>query len=645
MTVIPTRKGAVVQHAGEAMRVYGQPSLTMMTLENSQSQLFQVSVRELEKEALQKAPACPPADPIRLAKVESYKTAFKDLLAKPKRTRAEVNAAAEKLGIKVSAAYEALARYTLTRDLNSLPPPTKNGGRGKSRIVSKAEDIVGKTIEDVLLTRRQHTNKEFFKEVEKRLSKAGFTVSQSTLRRRVNNIPGHHWKKRREGYDAARADYAYRGAAPTGSRPMQIVQMDHWKTDIEILSDDRLTIIGRAWLTLAIDLFTRVIVGWNLSLASPSTFTAAACIMRCMTTKDSYLTELGLQPDAPFWGDPEELHLDNAGEFRSYSMTESCERYRIKLTWRPVKSPQYGCHIESLNATLAQRFRDLPGATGSNPKDRKNLRPEVTAAFTFGDLETQVAMIINEYHHSIHSGLGGKTPYEAWTGYFFGPEGQKRPTPPIRIEDQDLRIAWLPLKNPHPSIQAYGIRANYLDYYDENIEHLVRNNKQDKIAVKIDPLDIRHIYVEHPIRRAWVEVKCSTFSMPLASLWQLQAARKEARKRQAEPTPLHLAQLIEKRHEHQTQAQKLTKTAAREASRMQRDEELRKRRKKSISDFEQESNPDIILDDPAQIAPRKRDRSPPTPRLKQRIVTAIDAAVNDTTKMSDADIDAYLDDF
>ncbi len=184
-------------------------------------------------------------------------------------------------------------------------------------------------------------------------------------------------------------------------------------------------------------------------------------------------------------------------------------------------------------------------------------------------------MLINEYHNTPHIGIDGKTPLEKWAGYFFGPNGQRRPTPPVRLDDLDLRINWYPLE--YRTIQRYGILIEYLEYYNETIEFLVKNRKDyGKIAVRRNPLDVREIYILHPVRKEWCLVLTRHLTFPVASIFELRAAKKAALAMKRKPTPDLLAKTIDDRHRHIEENQKLTKTAKREASRRAHHSRIRK---------------------------------------------------------------------
>jgi putative transposase len=261
------------------------------------------------------------------------------------------------------------------------------------------------------------------------------------------SIPPYDWVKARSGSKKARQSLdPHKGQYPEIKRPLEVIQIDHWKIDCEILNDDRLESIGRAWATIAIDVNTRTVWGLYVGLDDPSTTSVAFCMINGMLRKEAILKEYDIRADMPIWGDPETLHLDNAGEFTGNSMQASCRHFNINLKYRPVREPQYGSHIERLNKNLADRFKDLPGATGSNPDERKELNPEKTAAFTLEDLTKEFWLIIAQYHNEPHDGLGGKTPLEKWKEYYEGPDGPRRPMPAIRVDDLSFRLHWYPLE-------------------------------------------------------------------------------------------------------------------------------------------------------------------------------------------------------
>lgn len=583
--LIGTKKGDKVRYGGVTMRVVAARDMDTLVVASVEGELFNAPITDLEAEAAgQKVKDGVAVDVIRASKVDAYLTAFRPLLDKDRNTKTSVQQAADSLGISLSSAYKALERYRQTGNTDLLPPPTRPGGRGKSRINRRAQEIIEEVIEKVVLTRQGGSARKFYREVKRRLSKAGLEVSQATLSDRLSKIPEYRYTKARTGYNETRKTHdPIRDNYPAVARPLEVVQIDHWKADIEILSEDRTQVIGRVWITLAIDIFSRMVFGMHVGFDAPSTMTFGMAMINGMIGKDAVAKQYGLEWDNPIRGRPDRLEADNAGEFTGNSARASAKHFNIRLKWRPIGQPQYGAHIERLNGTLATRFKDLPGATGATSAERKKLRPEETAAFTLQDVTKQAWLMVDEYHNEVHTGIG-KTPLEKFKGYYFGADGPRHRLPPVYVDNLQFRLHWFPLVKR--TIQRYGIRIDHLDYYSPSLRWLVRNRKNyGSLEVRRNPFDVRVIYVRHPdpktenpdgtVEDEWIPVNVRQLNFPLASIYELQQARREALRRKREPTPEVLAKIINEQHKHIEEAVRKTKTAQREAARRQHHDRIR----------------------------------------------------------------------
>jgi putative transposase len=630
MTMINTQKGAKVRYGGQEMKVVSAKGFGSLTLQSSTGEYFDAPVSDLEREAN----GCPKANVIydakRQTKVPAYVAALGPLLERERLTRAEVEQAGNVLGISTSSAYAAIARFKLSGSTDDLPPPTRPGGRGKPRIRPRAEQIIQQCLEETLLNRRNLKPRSFYRKAKRDLEKAGFEVSQATLRHRVSNIPEHKWNRTRKGYnEARRTDHPILGNYPEVQKPLDVIQIDHWKADIEILSDDRLTVIGRVWITLAIDIYSRMVFGMHVAIDAPSTTTLGLAMINGMLRKDAVAAKYGLEWNNPIYGPIGRLEADNAGEFTGKSIKATADHFNFRLKWRPLGAPQYGGHIERLNATLAERFKELPGATGSTPTERKAFRPEMTAAFTLEDLIRHVWLLIDEYHNEVHTGIG-MTPLEKFTSYYFGPNGQKHRLPPVYVDNLEFRRQWYPLETR--SLQRYGIRIDHLDYYSENISLLVKNRRRgERLQIRRNPFDVREIYVLHPGLNDWVTVATRHLGFPVASIFELQQARKEALKRKRKPTPEVLAKIIDEQNRHIEEAKKKTKTAQRDAAR--RAHHSRTRQEGGATSWSSTSTPNItIVNKPgADEAASAPSGKPPAikPRAPSDDLSSILAGISD----------------
>ncbi|WP_371813647.1 transposase family protein [Ensifer sp. ENS07] len=163
------------------------------------------------------------------------------------------------------------------------------------------------------------------------------------------------------------------------SRPLQIVQVDHTKADIFVVDEETRLPIGRPWLTLAMDVCSRMVTGFYLTMEAPSRLSTSSCLLHSVFDKSPWLREREITE--PVAGLPETLHVDNGSDFRSRAFMRGCEDTGIAIDWRPPGEPRFGGHIERLIGTQMGKFRLQPGTTFSNPQERSraaSLSPSYT---------------------------------------------------------------------------------------------------------------------------------------------------------------------------------------------------------------------------------------------------------------------------
>jgi putative transposase len=147
---------------------------------------------------------------------------------------------------------------------------------------------------------------------------------------------------------------------------LRLVQIGHTLADVIVVSSKDRRPLRRPWSTLAIDVATRMVVGFHISLEAPSALSVALVLSHAVLPKEGYLQGMGVDLPWPVSGLPQRLHLDNAKEFRSQALTRGTAQYGIEVQYRPPGTPHWGGHIERLIGTMMGALRILPGATGSN---------------------------------------------------------------------------------------------------------------------------------------------------------------------------------------------------------------------------------------------------------------------------------------
>jgi putative transposase len=312
------------------------------------------------------------------------------------------------------------------RKLRGTPVPSalvpKRVGRKKGgwSVGKKAEEVVSHCIDKYHLRREHCTLSETLERIEKLCRRLGIKApSWGVLERRVKSLNGFESLSRRRGLKAAKQRHEPRTGSANVSTPLQMVQVDHTKVDGHVVSADRWRVwLGRPWLTIAIDVYTRCVLGIYLSLDAPSSLAIGMCMSHVILPKEPWLEALGIQAPWPMYGRPEMLHVDNAMEFRGSAAERGCEEFQITIQHRPVGAPHWGGHIERLIGRMMGRVHFLPGTTFSSVRDRQDYESEKRACMTLTEMqEWLVYEICCNYHVKQHRGTG-RLPVHAWNDAF-----------------------------------------------------------------------------------------------------------------------------------------------------------------------------------------------------------------------------------
>ncbi|KEZ75588.1 MULTISPECIES: hypothetical protein [Pseudomonas syringae group] len=115
-----------------------------------------------------------------------------------------------------------------------------------------------------------------------------------TVRRRILSLGKREMDLRKHGVEYVNEKYGPKPGYKETSRPLKWVQIDHTVVDLIIVDAVTRKVIGRPWLSLAVCLHTRVILGFYLSLLPPSAVTVAMLVENCVMSKDRLLAYLKL---------------------------------------------------------------------------------------------------------------------------------------------------------------------------------------------------------------------------------------------------------------------------------------------------------------------------------------------------------------
>jgi putative transposase len=457
---------------------------------------------------------------------------IRPVLAKGERSRERVEEAAKAAGVHWTTVYRWINAYLLGQRISALLPVRSDGGRGKGRLLPEVELVIKEMIEQYYLTLQQRSIDSVIQEVASTCRERGLPVpSGSSVARRIGQIEQGRSLSGRRGRRAAQELFAPQKAAPVPGTILAEAQIDHCLLDIIVVDSEHRLPIGRPWLTVLLDVTSRMVLGFYVSLDPPGSIGTGLCISRAVLPKEKWLKKLRITANWPCWGFPKLIGLDNAMEFRGEMLTRACQEHGMTLRFRKVKQPRYGAHIERLMGTVDSEIHLLPGTTLSNPEARGEYDSEGKAVFTIDELEEWLALwITTVYHRRLHRGIG-RTPLGVWEEGILGTKDTPGIGIPPRVTDEArLVIDFMP--SFERTVQPYGIEWNRVRYDDDVLRRYVgsrdpANRRQpQRFRFHYDPRDVSILYFNNPAAKRYVSIGFRDRSHPPVSMWELRAAKR-----------------------------------------------------------------------------------------------------------------------
>lgn len=344
--------------------------------------------------------------------------------------------------------------------------------------------------------------------------------SDKSVYRAIDRLDQYEVTKARKGKRYADLMFKPRKESIRPERPLQRVEIDHTKLDLFVVDFERRMPIGRPWITTAIDVFSKCVVGIYISFTPPSYLSVMRCLLHAISPK-TYLKEKfpSIEHEWDAHGLMETAVVDNGREFHSEDFIDACLQLGIIIQYAPVKCPWYKASIERFFGTAnTELLHRQPGTTFSNVMDKGDYDPKKNAVISFeGLIEMAHKFIVDIYHRDKHRGLMS-TPAEVWSA------GIKEFPPALPGSGTDLQVLLGLIEER--TITSSGIELHHLFYNDNNllaVRRRYKNGIKEKAKIKYDPEDLSTIYVLDEFKRNYVPVKAVSQSYTHGiNLWQHQ---------------------------------------------------------------------------------------------------------------------------
>ena len=436
-------------------------------------------------------------------------------------TTSRMEAAAQALGLSVRSARRLVVRYKSSAQTSSLIACRRGPNKRLRRLGAERERLIDTTIDQFYLMRPRKPMEEVYREVVRQCRKKNWVApARDTVISRIRALDARLVARRRLGAKSAESVALSTPGTLEATEVLELTQIDHTLADVMIVDSEHRRSIGRPWLTLAIDVASRAVLGFHVGLEAPSALAVALCIEHATLPKTRPSSATGSEAPWIMFGIPRIIHVDNGPEFHGEALTRGCAEYGIQLTHRPVARPRFGAHIERLIGTMMGRVHLLPGSTDSSPSRRGSYKSEDEARLTLAEFTEWLHLeIAGRYHHSIHRMLG-TTPVAAWK------KSLARGTVPVLPADPArFVIGFLPIV--HRKLQRNGLYFERIRYWADVLPAIAQ--PRESLLVRYDPRNLSRLYVLTPTK-TYQAIPYADVRRPPISLAELRFAHAQLRK-------------------------------------------------------------------------------------------------------------------
>ncbi|KVE73687.1 DDE-type integrase/transposase/recombinase [Burkholderia vietnamiensis] len=385
------------------------------------------------------------------------------------------------------------------RPILALVPRTSARGNRKSRLTRGQAEMLERTYSESWDTSEAKNYKVCHQHLVVICDEAGIKApSYPTLIKFIDARATPHNTRKRHGkrlayQESGFIDVLYFDTPKHGSRPLQYVHIDHTLVDIELVSSRTGKPLGKPWLSLAVDAYSRRIVGIYLTYDPPS-YHSVMMVIRDIVRRFHRL--------------PEFIVVDNGTDFRSHAFEAFLMAMGTHLRFRPAGQPRHGAMLERMFGRLNLDYiHNLAG----NTKDMKNVRsvsrshlPKNLAEWTIEELYYGIQSWATEYYdQNIHPALG-ESPRDAFQRGLR--ESGSRAHMHIQY-NRDFLIATCPPvdRTGTRKVDAQrGVKVN--DYHYWHPDFRLPQIAGQRFPVRYDPWDAASVYVR--VKNQWLHATC-----------------------------------------------------------------------------------------------------------------------------------------
>ncbi|HQT29611.1 MAG TPA: transposase family protein [Thiobacillus sp.] len=395
-------------------------------------------------------------------------------------------------------------RFRTTRDTRALIPRTDLRGRRASRQSERVLELAAEAIEEALKTSPQATGTNIYSRLLAKIKTENarrlpdqplLAPNIRTLYRILERTDAYEKVCLREGKAAADKRFRVGKAATRVLRILERVEMDHTPLDLFLIDEKTWLPLGRPTLTIAMDRYSRMLLGYYLSFGSPSTAAVMGALRHAIlpkTLSKAAMPGLPIEHAWPCYGLPAQIVVDNGMEFHSDDLDSVAYDLGIHIQFCPKHQPRFKGAVERFLGTINYNFaHQLPGTSFARFYQRGDYDPQKCALLTFAEFKHIFEKwVVDVYAQTVHRGLG-TTPWARWH------EGLAKHEPEL---PEDLRLLQRRIGLVKTRcLRRDGIQLNGIRYSGDALQPILSAYGEGvQVRVSYDAEDLGEIQVWGP---------------------------------------------------------------------------------------------------------------------------------------------------
>jgi transposase InsO family protein len=359
--------------------------------------------------------------------------------------------------------------------------PERRGGNTLPKLPEDSRTLMSEFIASDYETLKQKTKYASWIALRLACERRGIVApSYKAFNLAVINRPGFEQTLKRQGPRAAYPQEAFywqlEFRTPAhGDRPFEISHIDHTELDVESVCSRTGRVLGRTWMTLLTDAYSRRILAVHLTFDPPS-YRSCMMVLRECVRRHSRL--------------PQIIVVDGGREFQSTYFETLLARYESIKKTRPAAKPRFGSVCERLFGTANTQFiHNLKGNTQITVRVRQvtqSVNPKGQAIWPYEELHHRLSEYAYEVYDTISHPALGQTPREAFES---GMARTGRRAHRLIPYDREFLIHTLPTtaRGTAKVVPGKGVQIHYLFYWSEMFRD--PEVERQNVPVRYDPFD------------------------------------------------------------------------------------------------------------------------------------------------------------